>query len=466
MGRKLIGWIPQIGKSAGPHYLAIADAIEADIRIGRLAPADRLPPQRVLAQQLGLNFTTVARAYVEAQRRGLIESRVGAGSFVKGEASGQIPPPPRRRDLVDLTMNLPPEPEDPVLLERMRLGLEEVGSNLMALLRYQGFGGSPADKDAAVAWLARHHQLEVPRDRVLICPGAHSALLAVLGSLARAGEVVCCEDLTYPGIRAMAAQLGVQLLGLPMDEEGIIADAFEDACTRHAPRALYCNPTLLNPTTATISARRRAALIAVARRHGVKIIEDDAYGSVLEAPPPPFAALAPDITYYIAGLAKCLGAGLRVAYLVTPDNRTVWPLAAALRTATVMASPITVALASHWILEGIAEDVLVAIRQESRARQNLVREIMPPGTYLTNAEGFHLWVSLPTPWSRSSFADHMRSSGIGVVVSDAFAVSRLPPEAVRVCLGGVISRQETRNALEFLADALVHPSPAVASGII
>jgi DNA-binding transcriptional MocR family regulator len=465
MGRKLVGWIPQIGKSIGPHYLAIADAIEADIRIGRLAPADRLPPQRVLAQQLGLNFTTVARAYVEAQRRGLIESRVGAGSFVRGEAAAS-PKPARRRDLVDLTMNLPPEPEDPVLLERMRLGLEEIGANLTALLRYQGFGGAPADKDAAVTWLARHHRLEVPRDRVLICPGAHSALLAILGLLAKAGDVVCCEDLTYPGIRALTAQLGVQLVGLAQDGEGIRADAFEEACRRHAPKALYCNPTLLNPTTATISARRRAALITIARRHGVKIIEDDAYGSVPVAPPPALAALAPDITYYVAGLAKCLGAGLRVAYLVAPDNRSVWPLAASLRAATVMASPITVAIASHWINEGIAEDVLAAIRQESRARQGLVREILPPGSYLTDPEAFHLWVSLPTPWSRSSFADHMRSSGMGVVVSDAFAVSRPPPEAVRVCLGGVVGRQETRHALEFLADALAHPSPAVASGII
>lgn len=466
MGRKLIGWIPQIGKSAKPHYVAIADAIESDIRIGRLAPADRLPPQRVLAEQMGLNFTTVARAYVEAQRRGLIESRVGAGSFIRGEAAPAAPRPARRRDLVDLTMNLPPEPQDPELLARMRAGLEELGGNLVDLLRYQGFGGSPADKDAAIAWLGRHHRLEAARDRVLICPGAHSALLAALGTLARAGDTICCEDLTYPGARALAAQLGLALVGIPMDGEGIIAEAFEEACERHAPKALYCNPTLLNPTTATISTRRRHALIAVARRHGVKIIEDDAYGSVPVQPPPPFAALAPDITYYVAGLAKCLGAGLRVAYLVAPDNRSVWPLAASLRAATVMASPVTVAIASHWINEGIAEEVLEAIRAESRARQSLAREILPPGSYLTNPEAFHLWVSLPAPWSRSSFADHMRSSGMGVVVSDAFAVSRPPPEAVRVCLGGVVDREETRHALEFLAHALTHPSPAVASGII
>lgn len=455
-------WLPQLAKGGKPRYLAIADSIEADMHAGRLLVGDRLPPQRVLAERLGLNFTTVARAYNEAQSRGLIEARVGAGSFVRARESARQPS--RRMDLVDLTMNLPPEPEEPALLDRMRRGLIEVGESLTVLLRYQGFGGSAADKDAAVAWLGRH-RLAAPRDRILVCPGAHSALLAILSTLAKPGDVIACEDLTYPGIRALAAQLGLSLVGLAMDGEGISADAFAEACLRHGPKALYCNPTLLNPTTATISTRRREALIAVARQHGVKIIEDDAYGCIPEAPPPALAALAPDITYYVAGLAKCLGAGLRIAYLVAPDPRSIWPLAASLRAATVMASPLTAALATHWINEGVAEEVLAAIRAEARARQRLAVEILPPGSFQGDPEAFHIWVPLPAPWSRSSFTGHMRTSGIGVVVSDAFAVSRPPPEAVRVCLGGVANRQDARQALEFLAGALAQ-SPAVASGII
>ena len=138
-------------------------------------------------------------------------------------------------------------------------------------------------------------------------PGAHPALLGILGLVAKAGDVVLCEALTYPGIRSIAAQLGLKLVGLPMDEEGIDADAFADACKRFNPKALYLNPTLHNPTTHTISEPRRIAIAAVARRFGVPIIEDDALRLLAARRPPPFAALAPDITWHIAGLAKCLG---------------------------------------------------------------------------------------------------------------------------------------------------------------
>ncbi|MCF4166128.1 PLP-dependent aminotransferase family protein [Zavarzinia compransoris] len=465
MSRKIVGWVPHIGKTSRPHYIAIADAIETDMRAGRLAPNDRLPPQRRLAEQLGLNFTTVARAYVEAQRRGLIESRVGAGSFVRTVMPASGARPARPLELADMTMNLPPEPRDPALLERMRRGLVEIGADLNVLLRYQGFGGAPTDKEVAVRWLARH-RLDTTADRLLICPGAHSALLAILGTLARPGDAVACEALTYPGVRALTAQLGLRLIGVPTDGEGMIADAFEAVCREHAPKALYCNPTLLNPTTATISQRRRQALIAVARRHGVKIVEDDAYGFIPVSPPPAFATLAPEITYYVSGLAKSLGAGLRIAYLVAPDVRSVWPLAASLRAATVMASPLTVALATQWIEDGVAEQLLTAVREESRARQVLVREILPAGTYDTDPEAFHVWIHLPPPWTRAGFAAHMRHSGIGVVGSDAFNVGGTPPEAVRVCLGGVLDRQATRQALEFVADAMNHPAPAATASVI
>ena len=83
----MANWTPDLSGLDKPRYLAIADAIEEDIRNGRLAPSDRLPPQRKLARRLDIDFTTVARGYVEAQKRGLIESRVGHGTFVRASAT-------------------------------------------------------------------------------------------------------------------------------------------------------------------------------------------------------------------------------------------------------------------------------------------------------------------------------------------------------------------------------------------
>ena len=150
------------------------DDRRADVKSGRLAPGDRLPPQRKLATRLSIDFTTVARGYVEAQRRGLIESRVGQGTFVRGarrpgSVDGDI-----RANIVDLSMNLPPEPTDPDLVERMREGCAEVARDLVFLLRYQGFGGTRADKDAASAWLGRR-ALVPKQERLFVVPGAHPA---------------------------------------------------------------------------------------------------------------------------------------------------------------------------------------------------------------------------------------------------------------------------------------------------
>jgi len=458
-------WTPNLTASDKPRYLAIADAIADDIQSGRLAASDRLPPQRKLARRLHIDFTTVARGYVEAQKRGLIESRVGRGTFVRGSVRRRHSPMARHPEIVDLSMNLPPEPDDAELLDRMQDGLEAVGRDLISLLRYQGFGGVQADKDAASNWLSRR-ALVPPQDRLFIAPGAHPALLGVFGLLTRPGDVILSEDLTYPGTRSIAAQLGLKLVGLPMDDEGIEAGAFKTACERLNPKALYVNPTLLNPTTHTISGPRRIAIAETARHFGIPIIEDDPYGFLPVGGPPPFAAVASELTWHVAGLAKCLGAGLRIAYVVTPDVRSGWLFASSVRTATVMASPVTVALATRWIGDGTADALLAAVRRESIERQRLATAILPrlvPGADIrTDPIGFHLWVSLPKPWTRSAFIGHMRSTGIGVVASDAFATEGPPPEAVRVCLGGPADRMAVRSALEFMAHALAE-SPTLAS---
>jgi len=345
----------------------------------------------------------------------------------------------------------------------MRQGLAEVADELVDLLRYQEFGGSPEDRQAGADWLARRG-LAAPVERLLVCPGTHSALLAVLGSLAKAGDAVCAEALAYPGLRALAAQLGLELIGLPMDRDGILPDAFAEICRTRAPKALYCNPTLHNPTTITSPRDRRAELVEVARRHNVAIIEDDAYGALPVGGPPPLASLAPELVFHIAGLAKSLGAGLRIAYLAVPEARRIWQLSAYLRATTVMASPLTAALATRWIADGTADAMLDAIRAESAARQSVARRVLPVTDNGSKPEAFHLWLPLPPDWSRSGFAATLRASDIGIVVSDAFAVSGPPPEAVRVCLGGG-GRADIEGALDKIAHTLSQP-PEFASAFL
>ncbi|MFH0300809.1 PLP-dependent aminotransferase family protein [Bradyrhizobium sp. 31Argb] len=459
-------WRPDLSNSDKPRYLAIADAIADDIAAGKLVIGDRLPPQRKLAKRLDIDFTTVARGYVEAQKRGLIESKVGQGTFVRDKprprrSAQAFPPRP-----VDLSMNLPPEPDDLDLIARMQAGADYIIRDVVSLLRYQGFGGTQADKDAASSWLGRR-ALVPAQSRIFVSPGAHPALLGILSILAKPGEVVLCEAITYPGIRAIAAQLGITLVGLPMDDDGVEPQALTDACKKLKPKAIYLNPTLQNPTTLTIPDSRRRDIVAIARRYKLPIVEDDAYGFIPEHGHghAPFAAIAPDLTWHVAGLAKCIGAGLRAAYVVVPDTRSAWPFASALRAATVMASPLTVSLVTRWIEDGTADTILRFIRTETSARQRLAAEILPKGSYRGDLLSFNIWVPLPAPWTRSAFVEHMRSTGIGVVASDAFVVNGSPPEAVRICLGGPVNRAQVRSALEYTAHALAE-SPALASSFL
>ena len=458
-------WNALLEASGQPAYLSIADAIADDMRRGRLSAGARLPPLRELAAQLQLNFTTVARGYAEAQRRGLIDSKAGQGTFIRAV----LPPKSGRTrgfsDLLDMTMNLPPEPRDTALLQKMRASVARLHehADLRALLRYQDFGGSAEDRLAGACWLAPRLP-DLSPERVLVCPGAQGALLGVISLLARPGDVICTEAVTYPGIKALAAQLGIRLHGLPADDEGIDPQAFAAACGAHAPKALYCNPTLLNPTTAIYSQARREAIADIARRYSVPIIEDDAYGLLVPDMPSAFAELVPELTFYISGLAKCVGAGLRIAYLVAPDARQTQRLMPPLRAMTIMASPFNCALSTLWINEGIAGTVLNAIRKASHARQEDAATLLPNASYVSKPDAFHLWLSVPAPWNRTSFANHLRSMGVGVVAADAFTVSGTPPEAVRVCMGGAADRTDCRHMLELIGEALTQSPDPTAAG--
>jgi DNA-binding transcriptional MocR family regulator len=453
-------WAQFIGRSDKPAYLALADIIAEDVQSGRLTAHQFLPPLRRLARSLKLNFTTVARGYAEAQRQGLVDARPGRGTYVREVALAGPVRRPIAAAPIDMTMNMPPEPDDAALSARLREGLAGLAEDdVYGLLRYQEFGGTLHDRESGAAWL----QTFVPgltADRVVVCPGVQSALAGLFTALARAGDTIACEAITYPGIRGLATQLGMRLVGLPCDDDGIDPDSFATLCASDPPRALYCNPTLLNPTTSILSLPRREAIVEIARRYSIPIIEDDAYAHLPARRPRSLASLAPELVFYTTGFAKILGAGLRVGYIVTPNARYTARVAAALRTTVIMASPFMMRLATRFIDEGTMAIAVRVMRQETRKRQKLAADILNPrggaarALYVSKPDAFHLWLSVPQPWNRIEFASHLRIMGVGVVVSDTFTVAGPPPECVRVGLGGSGSFESCRHNLEIIADAL------------
>jgi DNA-binding transcriptional MocR family regulator len=377
------------------------------------------------------------------------------GTFVKG---GIRALPIKGGSAAEMTMNLPPEPIDPKLMSHMRESAAQLMSqaDVYGLLRYQDFGGTEHDREVAAKWISRWVP-DTLAHQVLIAPGIHSVLMALFSMLAKPGDTICVESLTYPGVKAIAAQLGIVIHPIELDSEGPRADIFEYACQTLKPKAFYCNPTLLNPTTQTITHSRRVHLADIALKYSIPIIEDDAYGMLPLVVPKALASIAPELTYYITGFSKCFGAGLRSAFVSSPNERASQRLAGALRATTVMASPITNALTTLWIEDNTADQMLLAIRNECLERQKLVSKYLGSFSIQTAPESFHVWLSLVNNWNAVEFASYLRGKGVSVVASAAFSTLSSPVQAVRICLGGPVGLEQCERHLKMISDTLNNP---------
>lgn len=449
-------WRPTLGDRRGPVYEGIVEALASDVASGRLRRGQRLPTHRALAAALGVDLTTVTRAYTEARRRGLTEARVGQGTFV-AESAARAPRAAAAGIAFDLSMNLPPEPLEADLDGRIARGLEGLRRDygLTDFLSYQQPGGSETDREVAARWLRRRVRTAAA-ERLLVFPGAQTALTSLLLAHTRPGDAVLTERLTYPGFKAAAAAAGVRLVGVEADRDGMVPAALEEACRRHKPKAVYLVPTIHNPTTVTIGAARREQLAAAIARRGLLLFEDDAYGC-LDPRQVPLAVLIPERAFHVATLSKCIAPGLRVAFMVAPGEPEAAVMANTLRTVAKMPAPLMVALVLRWLSDGSADDIIAAITAEAAARQKLAAKALAGQDYAAHPKGHHVWLRLPAAWTRLEFATFVQRKGLAVVTSDSFSVDETPEHAIRIALGAARTRAELAGALDVLTVALKAP---------
>lgn len=440
-------WLPDISGSKRPAYLAIADAIAEAVREGRLRPGDRLPPHRLLADLLGVNVSTVTRAFREAARRRLVGGEVGRGTFVLGVASEAALFALEQRPqggVIDLSPNTPPaQVLDPDLAAAF-VGIDE--REAARLLHYPTVSDSLQHARAAASWLARRG-VEAEPESIVVCAGAQHAMDSALGAFQELDEVGC-EALVYPGLKAAARRWRRRLAPMAMDGEGVTPRAFEAAC-RAGMRLAVVSPTLHNPTTATMSEARRQRILELARHYDVVIIEEDVYGLLPEQAPPPLAALAPERVLYVTGLSKTVAPGLRIGYLVVPERlRERWRDASH-HTAWYV-SPISAALATRWLGDGTAWHRLLALRRELAARYRLCATHLERSDWRGELHCPHVWLRMP-PGASASFATRALAAGVVVVPAAVFAVGRTCEDGVRISLGAATDRPSLAEACARLA---------------
>lgn len=450
-------WIPDLSGRRGPKHAALVDAIREAVETGVLPSGSRLPPQRSLAFALGLSLGTVTRAYRDAERRGLLRGEVGRGTFVRRPEVGSRPQSlwnAARPDEgpIDLVMNLPPPGQGGEALRRTLTELaDEPG--LAALLDHQSQGWIERHCRSAAAWLARTG-LQADAASVILTNGAQHAILCALMAATRPGDAVLVERLTYPPIRELAHHLGLRLVGLDSDADGLVPAAVDAAARAGQVKALYCMPTLHSPTGITMPEGRRRELAGVARRHGLTVIEDDVFGFLPDGRPEPLACWLPDQAIYVTSASKCMAPGLRIGMLHAPASLRQG-LRDAVHMSCWMPAPVMAEIVHRWITDGTADRLNAALREEMRARCNAARDILQNRLVGQDGLRFHFWLELPDGWSETAFRDAASQRQVNVATGETFSARQgHAPGGIRLALGCEARRERLLAGIQSIADLL------------
>jgi GntR family transcriptional regulator/MocR family aminotransferase len=328
-----------------PIFVRISRAISADIRRGRLVPGAALPGQRSLAKTLGVDRETVAAAYGELKAQGWIVVRPAKGAFVT-EAFPDVTPAraarervvrargpafafevaatpaliPEPRRAFDLSRSAPDPREFPTaeFTRALRRQLVRSGSSLLG---YGDARGHPGLRSAIATMLTMRRGLAVSADEVVVVRGSQMGLELVARALVGPGDTVAVENPGYPSAWAAFEGAGARLLALPVDDSGLDVASLERAASAHRVRAVYVTPHHQYPTTVTLAPARRMALLDVARRHRIAVIEDD-YDHEYHYEGRPILPLASiddgGSVIYVGTLSKTLAPTLRIGYVAAP----------------------------------------------------------------------------------------------------------------------------------------------------
>ncbi|MBZ9537360.1 PLP-dependent aminotransferase family protein [Modicisalibacter tunisiensis] len=450
--------------SQGPKYLAIARALSEAIRQGELTPGTRLPPHRQLADALGVSVQTVSRAYAQAEKMGLVQARVGSGTWINTlddnrEAEYLRTGEPRTESaLIDLSIAHPVCPPTHHLRFRETLVTlaEQASPDVISASR--PIAGLSYQRERAGYWL--RDRLGVPGDveERILCNGASHGLMLAVATVVQHGDLVLTEALTDHGLIALSRTLGFQLRGVAIDDEGIMPDALDTACRRFRPRAICLTPTQLNPTGATMSQSRRDAIAEVLIRHGVWLIEDDVH-ALLEPPGlTPLTARLPRQSFHVTSLTKATVPGLRAGYLTVPRGQLHHALPR-LRATTWMATPLILEIADAWLADGTVEALAGEQRELLAERQQLAVQRLNGHVFASRASSLHVWLSLPDSWRAEELRQQAEQEGVAITASQPFMVEQTPaPRRVRLSLGAEPDLERLDRGLELVA-RLLNESP-------
>jgi DNA-binding transcriptional MocR family regulator len=461
-----------------PAYRQIADQIAGAVRGGGLEPGQRLPAIRALAQRLGVHRDTVALAYESLAEAGVVEARVGSGTFVRGvpveiEDAQDGPEAVAARDELrggaarDLDLALAAQVERLIALENRRprvaplqdtvalhrlipdpgfYPVEAFRRCIDAALREEGpevFSYAPPEGDLGLRQVmserfGRFGVRHEPHEHVL-CHGASQGISLALRLFTQPGDQVAVEVPTYANVLSAFTGLGLTPAPIPMDDQGADPDALERMLAKPEVKAFYTIPSFHNPLGTTTPIERRREILAIAQRHGVPVIED---GFELDLrfqgdEVPPLAALDDaGIVVLLFSFSKSLFPGVRVGSL-SARGRALEGLVALKHATDLSDSMLLQAGLARFLSEGEYDRHLVRMRKVLRARHRamhraLERE-MPVGTRWTRPDGgYQLWVELPGEVDTHDLLSEAAREGVLYSPGTLFMPDARPSNALRL----------------------------------
>jgi DNA-binding transcriptional MocR family regulator len=442
-----LSWTPDRGAlAAGPAYLAIAAALEGDIRSGRLAPGARIPPQRELADFLDLDFTTVTRAYGVCREKGLVYGVTGRGTFVSSAPAGE-----GGGDVADcgVVQAFPEVGADEVLASARDVVARASSAGLFS---YGGRDGSPLSRSAGVAWL-RRTGVDVGPSQMAVFPGAQGAMSAALLSLFRVGDAVAVDEFTYGNFLSLARLAHLRLVPVESDGAGMVPAALAETASKTRLRGVFLMPHCANPTAFTLSERRKDDLAGVIRRNDLLLVEDDASLALPKRREKTMFARLPERTAYISGTTRYIAGGLRATFMAYPEG-LAGAVLGALHHLTIKAGALDAEILADVVLSGRAERILRAKAEKARAANSVFDETFPSAPRADPTSPFRM---LPLPGTAGRGPEierRIREAGVAVFHSDRFSVRPGNQKAfLRVSLSSVPSLSRLRRALEALVGA-------------
>jgi 2-aminoadipate transaminase len=415
----------------------IVASVAREIASGTLPAGSRLPPVRVLEQQLGISKNTVQAAYDELMARGAVEPREREGVFVAAPAApvrvagavaapplpAFVPPPLSRPDRSDGAISL-----SNVFIDRDLLPVERLAECGRAVLKEP----MPADYEPQghprlrqlIAERLINRGLDVDPAEIVITTGSQQSLDIVARSLKVRRMAI--ETPVYPYARLLFDSLGVELVPLRLDPfTGIDLAAWDRALAEHKPALAYAISSFHNPTGYSYTTSELVGLLELCHRHGVALLEDDWGSDMLSGSEyrPMLRSLGGRSVLYVNSFTKKLLPSLRVGFIVA-ERSLVPTLVSMKRLSTLGNAWLSEAIVAEFLARGYYDGHLATLQRELDARYQAclatLDEVMPAGVRWTRPGGGPtLWLDVPRTVDLAGLERDLATRG--VVIHDASA---------------------------------------------